>query len=194
MATATDVRARIDTFVEDLTILIRAATVDAVADALEAQSRVTAHSGGSSRYRGARAKGAKRDPEVLAALTEQLASHIGENPGQRIEEIGKALGIATRELVLPVRKLVAAKRVSTQGQKRSTTYHLAAARPTKKASADAKPARAKAERAKPARAKPARAKSTRQLKLSFEASSNGMTENTEIPLEHESDPETASAE
>ncbi|HEX6275298.1 MAG TPA: hypothetical protein VFZ53_19795 [Polyangiaceae bacterium] len=59
---------------------------------------------------------------MLAALTDKLEGFIKKNPGKRIEEIGQALGTPTKELVLPVRKLVAAKKVSTKGKKRATKY------------------------------------------------------------------------
>lgn len=67
-------------------------------------------------------KGAKRDPGELEALTEKLAAYIKKNPGQRIEHIGKAIGASTKDLALPVKKLLAAKRVSTKGQRRATAY------------------------------------------------------------------------
>src|SRR5206468_1714324 len=70
-----------------------------------------------------RSKGVKRDPEVLEALTDKLGAFIKKTPGQRIEQIGKALGTPTKELALPVKKLVAAKKISTKGQKRATTYY-----------------------------------------------------------------------
>jgi hypothetical protein len=37
-------------------------------------------------------------------------------------EIGKALNTSTKELALPVKKLVGAKPLSTKRQKRATTY------------------------------------------------------------------------
>src|ERR1043166_8967587 len=46
----------------------------------------------------ARAKGAKRTPEELEQLTKTLLSAIKKGPGRRIEEIGKDLGVATKEL------------------------------------------------------------------------------------------------
>ena len=68
-----------------------------------------------------RKKGSKRTPEELGALVKQLHSHITKNPGQRIEQIGKTLGISTKEFVLPIKKLVSEKKVSTKGAKRATT-------------------------------------------------------------------------
>jgi hypothetical protein len=68
------------------------------------------------------AKGAKRTPEELEALTKKLRAAIAKQPGQRIEQIGAGLGVATKELVLPVKKLLGEKSISTKGQKRATTY------------------------------------------------------------------------
>lgn len=69
-----------------------------------------------------RAKGAKRTPEELEALTKTLLAAIKKAPGSRIEEIGKTLGVATKELALPVAKLFDAKAIKTTGQRRATKY------------------------------------------------------------------------
>jgi hypothetical protein len=67
-----------------------------------------------------RAKGAKRSPEELEALTQNVLSHIKRNPGQRVEQIAAALGTSTKELALPIIKL--GKALKTQGQRRGTKY------------------------------------------------------------------------
>ena len=56
-------------------------------------------------------------------MVKKLHSHIAKNPGQRIEHISKTLGIPTKEFVLPIKKLVSEKKVSTKGAKRATTYY-----------------------------------------------------------------------
>lgn len=66
--------------------------------------------------------GAKRPPEALAALTEQLETYVHQNPGQGIEQIGDGMACSTRELALPVKKLIASKKLRTEGEKRSTRY------------------------------------------------------------------------
>ena len=66
--------------------------------------------------------GVKRPPEAIANLTVELEAHIANNPGQRIEQIAAALQCSTRELNLPVKKLIAEKRIRTEGLKRSTKY------------------------------------------------------------------------
>jgi hypothetical protein len=69
-----------------------------------------------------RPSGAKRPPEELAKLTEKLGEYIKAHPGLRIEPIGKALSVPTKELSLPVKKLLAAKKIRSEGQKRATEY------------------------------------------------------------------------
>ena len=44
------------------------------------------------------------------------------NPGLRIEQINKQLGTTTKDLALPIRKLIAEGALKAKGEKRSTTY------------------------------------------------------------------------
>jgi hypothetical protein len=67
--------------------------------------------------------GAKRPPEEIAKLTERLGSYIASNPGNGIEHIGKALNTPTSELTLPIKKLLASKKIRFEGQKRATRYY-----------------------------------------------------------------------
>jgi hypothetical protein len=39
-----------------------------------------------------------------------------------MEAIGKALGLPTRELNLPIKKLLAGKKIRSEGHKRATEY------------------------------------------------------------------------
>jgi len=66
--------------------------------------------------------GAKRSAEDLEALSTKFATFVKAHPGLRIEQINKELGTTTKDLALPIRKLVADKVISAKGQKRSTTY------------------------------------------------------------------------
>jgi hypothetical protein len=120
-------RAALDSFVEDLSNLIQQATLESVEQALAAASTIPARRG--ARGRGTpialptvMGKGAKRTPEELEQLTKRFHTHVAKNPGQRIEQLAEGMNISTRELNLPVKKLVAAKKLATKGQKRATTY------------------------------------------------------------------------
>jgi hypothetical protein len=72
------------------------------------------------RPRGGRS--AKRSPEDLEALSTKFASFVKTNPGLRIEQINKELGTTTKDLALPIRKLISEGRIAAKGKKRSTTY------------------------------------------------------------------------
>jgi hypothetical protein len=67
-------------------------------------------------------RGAKRTSADLEALSERFASFVKANPGLRIEQINKQLGTSTKDLALPIRKLISEGVISAKGQKRSTTY------------------------------------------------------------------------
>jgi len=71
-----------------------------------------------------RPKGAKRPKGELAKIRETVTAFVARNPGLRIEQINKQLGTSTRELALPLRKLVAEGVLRTEGERRSTQYFV----------------------------------------------------------------------
>jgi hypothetical protein len=150
-----DIRSQTESFVNDVTALIRRAALDAVRSALAsgqgaaaalkavasakkaapakaAPAKKAAPAAAKKGAKGApkaakkaaakRASGAKRPPAELAALVEKLGAYIKGNPGQGAEAIGKALSLPTSEMTLPIKKLLAAKRIRSEGQKRATKY------------------------------------------------------------------------
>jgi hypothetical protein len=122
------IEARVRGFIAELSSLVRQAAIDAVESALAKRAGGSAKTSklldGSARApRSAkRQPGEKRTKKELARLTERLAAYISANRGQGIEAISRGLGVETRELTLPIKKLLAAKRVSSQGHKRATRY------------------------------------------------------------------------
>jgi hypothetical protein len=119
-----EILSRVESFAAEIIALVRSSAMDMVHQALGGNAARRSRPGRPPSARASlRQKGAKRDPRVLEALTEKLGAFIKKNPGQRIEQIGKALGTPTKDLALPVKKLIAAKKISTKGQKRATTYH-----------------------------------------------------------------------
>src|SRR5688500_5749405 len=114
-------------FVAQITELARRAALDTLESAFSGR---VARSGASplapagvaqvGRPRGGR--GAKRTAADLEALSEKFASFVKTHPGLRIEQINKELGTTTKDLALPIRKLISTGVISTKGKKRSTTY------------------------------------------------------------------------
>jgi hypothetical protein len=121
----------VEGFVAQITELARRAAMDTLESAFggragragSTRAAVAAATDGAAsggRRRGGR--GAKRTAEDLAGLSEKFATFVKANPGLRIEQINKELGTTTKDLALPIRKLIADKMISAKGQKRSTTY------------------------------------------------------------------------
>lgn len=64
----------------------------------------------------------KRSPEDIQKLMDEFFRFVKKNPGLRIEQINAQLGTITKELVIPVRRLIAIRKIRTKGEKRATTY------------------------------------------------------------------------
>jgi len=123
-------------FVAQITELARRAAIDTLESAFGARSGGGARNGGGAasaavalasaglgrvgRPRGGR--GAKRTAADLEALSQRFAAYVKSNPGLRIEQINKELGTSTKDLALPIRKLISEGQISAKGKKRSTTY------------------------------------------------------------------------
>jgi hypothetical protein len=147
MSNAQDqIQARVDAFAAELTTLIRRAALEAVQTALVAapaaktakpaaappvKSTPRPPSTGAlprpkappaRARREALGKGKKRDTAELAKLGERLFDYIKAHPGERMEVIQAALGVPSKDLAFPVRKLRSANRIVSKGQKQSTTY------------------------------------------------------------------------
>lgn len=130
------VRSLVESFVAEMSDLIRRSAMETVQHALaggEAPRRGRRGAPGGRRGaapalaaapRGARlrAKGAKRSPDELEELTNQLLAYVKSNPGQRIEQIAEGMGTSTKELNLPAKKLIGNKSLKTRGHKRATQY------------------------------------------------------------------------
>ncbi len=140
-----EIRIRVDAFVDELSDLVRQATVGEIVEALkQADGQAPAHGPGrpagieKSRTerkiavgkpgRAAKAPiaapsaGQQRAPELLAQLMERVYSHLKANPGQSIAPIATSLGTSKKDLKLPIRKLVAEKKITSKGKKRGTRY------------------------------------------------------------------------
>lgn len=110
---------RIDRFVEEITELARQHALSTLADALDTKlPGLTIN---------ARRRGGKRSPSEIRAEADKLLGYIEEHPGQRMEDIAKDVGMTTKDLSLPIKKLVGEDKVMTEGQKRATRYFPAGA-------------------------------------------------------------------
>jgi len=128
--TTPKIQAIIENFVSELSAALAEASHSAIAMALGGGQPVsTGKARGPKPAKAAkpgkpakRAKGAKRTADELNELTQSLLNHVKRHPGLRIEQIGEALSLTTKDLALPAKKLIGEKKLSTKGQKRATTY------------------------------------------------------------------------
>jgi hypothetical protein len=120
----------VEEFVAQVTAVARQAAMDTLTSALGAAGGALARRRGGALAvtavgRGAAARrptGAKRPQSEIERTKERVHEFIRSNPGLRIEQINKELGTQTRDLALPLRKLIADGAVRTEGEKRSTQY------------------------------------------------------------------------
>lgn len=145
----TEIRSEVDSFVNKLSGLVRRAALEAVTQALgegrapaarkpavkapapqRAAPAKAAPKAAAKRLLAKRAKlaakarpvGAKRPPEEIDRLTARVEKYIRENPGRGVEGIGKALNAPTKDLTLPIKRLLNEKKITSKGERRATKY------------------------------------------------------------------------
>ncbi len=112
-------------FVAQVTDLAKRVAIDTLEGALGGRPSSRGSSSLSSRG-GGRRKGAKRNAGDLDKLGDDFYSFVSKHPGMRIEQINKQLDTTTKDLALPIRKMIADGSLKTKGEKRSTTYFAGA--------------------------------------------------------------------
>jgi|SRR6185312_12855131 hypothetical protein len=117
-------------FVTQITELARRAAIDTLESALGRRGAAAiSRSGGGG---GMRRKGAKRTGDELDKLGDSFHAYVAKHPGLRIEQINKELGTTTKDLALPIRKMISDGSLKTKGSKRSTTYFAGEKKKSKK--------------------------------------------------------------
>ncbi len=124
-----EIRSRIDSFLAELSTLVKSAAIDSVRAALGEGNGVAAPRRGPGRpamAAGSSAtpvrRGGKRSSEDVQKTGEALLAYVQANPGQGVEGIAKGMGVSSKELKLPVIKLIDAGSLRSEGQRRGTNY------------------------------------------------------------------------
>lgn len=135
---ANDIDRLIEEFTTNLTALVRRTTLEEVLATLQGgvgapMRRGPGRPAGSGAKRGrpfgsknkpkANGKRLRRSGEGLEEMQNTLLAHVKANPGQRGEQIAAALGTDVGTMRLPMKKLISARQVRTEGQRRGMTYH-----------------------------------------------------------------------
>jgi len=125
-----EIRSKIDAFVEQLTAHVKKAALDSVREALGNGVAPARRGPGRPRMNvkvGRPAKSAmtgKRSAEDVAAMAEKVAAYVKANEGQRLDQIAVGMNLTTKELTLPVAKLLASKQLRKAGIQRGTKYFV----------------------------------------------------------------------
>lgn len=114
----TEMNRVVEGFVAQITELARRAAIDTLEGALGKRGAATL----ALRNGRGRGRGTKRTAAELEKLGERFLDFVAKHPGLRIEQINKQLGTSTKDLALPIRKMIAEGSLKTKGEKRSTTY------------------------------------------------------------------------
>jgi hypothetical protein len=73
--------------------------------------------------------GKRRSAEDVQQMGMALVDYVKANPGSRGEQIAAAMGSDVGTIRLPMKALIAAKKIKTQGQRRGMKYFVAGAMP-----------------------------------------------------------------
>jgi hypothetical protein len=122
------IRAKIEAFVAELTELVAEAALQSVAEALRGlgkpSSRKPAPRALSQKTPRGRASGtAKRSRGEIDETAGTVLAIVEGNPGLGVIAIARELGTTTKDLVLPIKRLMSAGAITSKGQKRATKYY-----------------------------------------------------------------------
>lgn len=127
----TEIQALVESFTGQLTQIVRRTALEQVHAALgefDGGGRATA----TATLRRPRATtatrtggGGKRTSEQVEQFANELLTFVKKNPGQRGEQIAEALKTDVGTMRLPMKTLIAGKKVKTKGQRRGMTYFAA---------------------------------------------------------------------
>lgn len=130
-----EIRACVDTLVADLTEIVKRSTVEAVLAAVSGSLEAPTPKRGPGRPRKSAApkapasgKRGRRSSAAVTKTTEAALAFVTANPGCTVGDIGAGVGTSTKELRLPLQKLLADGQLRTTGQKRGTRYHAGGAK------------------------------------------------------------------
>lgn len=120
-----DIRSLVSDFTTQLEQMIRRTALESVQAALGGGAMPARRGPGRPRKAAAvrRApKGGKRSSASMDQMQATLLAHVKANPGRRGEQIAAALKTDVGTMRLPMKKLIAARAVRTEGQRRGMTY------------------------------------------------------------------------
>lgn len=120
-----EIRNRVESFVAEISALIRQAAVDAAVNALTGQRGASVagkrgpKAGAAAKKEGGRIR--RTEAEIQQTMAKVLG-YIDSHPGSRSEEIRAALHYSAPQMADALKRLMAEKSIKAKGQRRATTY------------------------------------------------------------------------
>jgi hypothetical protein len=123
----TDIQTLVQNFTNDLSTIMRRAALEEVHARLSLViGDVAPKRRGPGRPRGARTRKRGRPgkftPEQLQKHGASILALVKKSPGARSEQLSAAMKMDAATLRIPLKALIAAKKIKVKGQKRGTTY------------------------------------------------------------------------
>lgn len=135
------IKDRIETFVQELDLLVRKSALEALRGVLDA---------GAAPARRRRPPGRRAAAHPAPASTDGLSSriraHVAQNPGQTVSQIAVALGGKPAAAKKVIKSLLAEKQIRKAGQRRGTRYYPPGAGRLPGAGSSRKPRRKRGKR------------------------------------------------
>ena len=110
-----DIRTLVDEFTNSLTLAVRRSVLEQVVTAMG--GTVPGKRGPGRPPASGKASGGSKD-----GMDERLLAHVRSNPGQRADQIAKAMGVEVKRIQPSMQRLLAAKKVKRKGKRRGTNY------------------------------------------------------------------------
>jgi len=128
MPTTADIRALVENFANDLSTLMRRAALEEVHAKLSLAIGEVSVPTRRGRPRGSagkkRGRPGKFTPDQLEKHGEAILALLKRSPGARSEQLRAAMKMDAATLRIPLKALIAAKKIKVKGQKRGTTYFV----------------------------------------------------------------------
>lgn len=121
------IKNRITEFVQELDILVRKSTLEALHGVL-ANGPAPARRGRPGVRRG---PGRPRGSTLVEGVADAIVSHVRANDGQTVGEIVNAVGAAPKAAKKAIKDLLASGALRKTGAKRGTRYHVGSGKPAR---------------------------------------------------------------
>lgn len=127
------IQARVNEFVQELTILIRQNVLETLKSAMGEAGALAVRRRGPGRPRSSAgsARGARRGRRPSAAVEQAgptIVSYVRSNDGQGVIEIAKGTGVSLKDTKKAVLRLLATGELKKSGVRRGTKYHIGSGR------------------------------------------------------------------